>query len=215
MLNHPSLDKEIASHIFQTIETLKAEGHTVTEADFDLLDFIVPAYYVLTTAEASSNLSRYDGVRFGRRSEKPATDLTSFYLHNRSEGFGMEVKRRIMLGTFVLSTGYYDAYYNKAQQVRKLLRDHMHMIFSNYEALLLPTSPSTAYRIGDKEKDPVAVYLADIFTVLANLVGVPAVSIPLYKHSNGLPCSLQVMANKSDELTLLQVAGELMQKAAV
>jgi len=211
MIAHPLLDKEIAAQIVQTIDQLKASGHEVEAVDFDLLDYIVPAYYVLTTAEASSNLSRYDGIRFGYVSNKPAKDLTSFYLQNRSEGFGMEVKRRIMLGTFVLSAGYYDAYYNKAQQVRKMLVDNISLIFNQFDAVLLPNSPTTAYKIGEKDKDPIAVYLADIFTVFANLTGIPAISLPLYKHSNGLPFGLQVMTNKSDELTLLSISAELMQ----
>ena len=209
MINHPLLDKEIAANILETIQTLRNEGHQVEETAFDLLDYIVPAYYVLTTAEASSNLSRYDGIRFGHRSSKPAKDLTSFYSQNRSEGFGAEVKRRIMLGTFVLSTGYYDAYYNKAQQVRKMLVDNISLIFSRYDAVILPNSPTTAYKIGEKDKDPIAVYLADIFTVFANLTGIPAIAVPLYKHSNGMPFGLQVMVNKQEELTLLKLADTL------
>lgn len=209
MINHPLLDKEIASRILETIQKLRDAGHSVDEIDFNLLDFIVPAYYVLTTAEASSNLSRYDGIRYGHRSEAPVKDLTTFYLQNRSEGFGAEVKRRIMLGTFVLSTGYYDAYYNKAQQVRKMLVDNISLVFNSYDAVLLPNSPTTAYKIGEKDKDPIAVYLADIFTVFANLTGIPAIAVPLFKHSNGMPFGLQVMTNKSDELTLLGIAHEL------
>ncbi|MEP7164466.1 MAG: Asp-tRNA(Asn)/Glu-tRNA(Gln) amidotransferase subunit GatA [Ferruginibacter sp.] len=212
MLAHPSLDKEIAREILNLAEELRANGHTVEQIDFDLLDYIVPAYYVLTTAEASSNLSRYDGVRYGHRTDKHVEDLTAFYLQNRSEGFGMEVKRRIMLGTFVLSAGYYDAYYHKAQQVRKLLLDQTSLIFNNFDAVILPTSPTTAYKLGDKEKDPIAVYLADIFTVFANLTGLPAISVPLFKHSNGLPFGVQVMTNRSDELTLLHISATLMQQ---
>ncbi|MEI2748655.1 MAG: amidase family protein [Ferruginibacter sp.] len=174
--------------------------------------YIVPAYYVLTTAEASSNLSRYDGIRFGHQSNVPTKDLTNFYQRNRSEGFGKEVKRRIMLGTFVLSTGYYDAYYNKAQQVRRMLIDHINLIFKEYDAIILPTSPTTAYKLGEKDKDPIAVYLADIFTVFANLTGLPAISIPLFKHSNGMPFGLQIMTNKQDELTLLQLSNLMMQQ---
>lgn len=214
MLAHPSLDKEIAGQIFILMEKLRTAGHHVEEIDFDLVDFIVPAYYVLTTAEASSNLSRYDGVRFGHRSDEPVKNLTAFYLQNRSEGFGIEVKRRIMLGTFVLSAGYYDAYYNKAQQVRKMLLDRTLLIFNKFDAVILPNSPTTAYKIGDKDKDPIAVYLADIFTVFANLTGLPAISIPLFKHTNGLPFGLQVMTNKSDELTLLHISNELLQQYA-
>ena len=212
MISHPSLDKEIAAGIIATINALRKAGHTVEEQEFELLDYIVPAYYVLTTAEASSNLSRYDGIRYGHRSKESAEDLTAFYKQNRSEGFGMEVKRRIMLGTFVLSAGYYDAYFNKAQQVRKMLVEKTALIFSEFDAVILPNSPTTAWKFGEKDKDPIAVYLADIFTVFANLTGLPAISLPLFKHSNGLPFGLQVMTNKKDELTLLKISDELMQQ---
>ncbi len=214
MLQHPSLDKEISAAIFQTIESLGNEGHTADAVTFDLIDYIVPAYYVLTTAEASSNLSRYDGVRYGHRSNAPVKDLNDFYFQNRSEGFGKEVKRRIMLGTFVLSSGYYDAYYSKAQQVRKKLAETVTRIFEKYDAIVLPNSPTTAFAIGQNEKDPIATYLADIFTVFANLTGVPAISIPLYQHSNGMPFGLQIITKKQDEQTLLQLSDILMSKKA-
>jgi aspartyl-tRNA(Asn)/glutamyl-tRNA(Gln) amidotransferase subunit A len=211
-LNHPSLDKEIQQKITGLIEQLRAEGHTVNEIDFDLLDYIVPAYYVLTTAEASSNLSRYDGIRFGHQSSIEPKDLSAFYFNNRTEGFGLEVKRRIMLGTFVLSTGYYDAYYSKAQKIRTLLVNKMKAIFAEYDAILMPTSPETAFNIGQNDKDPIAMYLADIYTVLANLAGVAAISLPLFSHSNNMPFGLQVMTNKSEELTLLQISQQLLLK---
>ena len=179
---------------------------------FELLEYIVPAYYVLTTAEASSNLNRYDGVRFGHRTSVPVEDLTEFYKRNRSEGFGKEVKRRILLGTFVLSAGYFDAYFTKAQQVRKMLVDNIMQIFSEYDAIILPTSPTTAFTFGENSDDPIAMYLADIYTVFANLTGLPAISIPLYKHSNTLPFGLQVLTNKMDEVTLLQLSTMLMQQ---
>ena len=214
-LQHPSLDPEIKAAILSTIKKLKADGHTVTTVPFKLLDYIVPAYYVLTTAEASSNLNRYDGVRFGHRTTEAVADLTEFYKRSRSEGFGKEVKRRILLGTFVLSSGYYDAYFTKAQQVRRLLVDSTTNIFREFDALLLPTAPSTAFALGENTDDPIAVYLADIYTVFANLTGVPAISVPLYKHSNGLPFGLQVITNKMDEVTLLQLAGLLMQQYTI
>jgi len=209
-MDHPSLDGEISSAIKKTIDKLKSDGHTVEAVSFDYLDYIVPTYYVLTTAEASSNLSRYDGVRYGHRTTQPASDLTEFYKLTRSEGFGKEVKRRIMLGTFVLSTGYYDAYFTKAQQVRQLLCRKTDDIFSNYDFIITPTAPSTAFKIGEKMNDPIAMYLADIFTVMANLVGCPAISLPLYKHSNGMPFGLQLMAPRFNELSLLQVSQLLM-----
>ncbi len=209
-LYHPSLDIEIKENILLLIDKLKADGHQVEAIDFDLIDHIVPAYYVLTTAEASSNLSRFDGVRFGHRTSHPVSDLTEFYERTRSEGFSKEVKRRILLGTFVLSAGYYDAYFSKAQQVRRMLADRTTGIFKNYDAILLPTAPSTAMAIGENSDDPIAMYLADIYTVFANLTGIPGISIPLFKHSNGMPFGLQVLTNKLDELTLLQLSNLLM-----
>jgi aspartyl-tRNA(Asn)/glutamyl-tRNA(Gln) amidotransferase subunit A len=211
-LHHPSLDKEIKEKILNLVESLRANGHTVTEIDFDLLDYVVPAYYVLTTAEASSNLNRYDGIRYGHQATGNIKDLTEFYKQNRTEGFGKEVQRRIMLGTFVLSSGYYDAYYSKAQQVRRLLVNQTEAIFSDYEAVIMPTSPTTAFNIGYKHDDPVAMYLADIFTVFANLTGIPGISVPLFTHSNGMPFGLQVMTKKADELTLLQFADHLVKQ---
>ena len=211
-IEHESLNKEISTSIKNCFEQLQKDGHSVEAVDFDMLAHIVPAYYVLTTAEASSNLSRFDGVRFGHRTKQAVSDLTEFYKLNRSEGFGKEVKRRIMLGTFVLSTGYYDAYFSKAQQVRQLLVNKTDDLFKNFDAIIIPTTPTTAFNIGEKTKDPIAMYLADIYTVFANLTGLPGISVPLFKHSNGLPFGLQVMAKKQDELTLLQLSQLLMQQ---
>ena len=211
-LQHPSLDKEISTGIFSTIKKLKNAGHVVEAVDFNLLEYSVAAYYVLTTAEASSNLNRFDGVRFGHRTKEPVADLTEFYKLSRSEGFGKEVKRRILLGTFVLSAGYFDAYFTKAQQVRRMLVDRTTSIFSDFDAIILPTAPTTAFTIGDKKDDPIAMYLADIYTVFANLTGLPAISIPLYKHSNGLPFGLQLITNKMDEVTLLKLSALLLQQ---
>lgn len=205
-LEHASLDPEIKQSITLLLDQLKADGHQVEGMSFDLLDYVVPAYYVLTTAEASSNLSRYDGVRYGHRTKVNATDLTDFYQRTRSEGFGKEVQRRIMLGTFVLSAGYYDAYYSKAQQVRRLLAEQVTRIFSEFDAILIPVSPTTAFHFGEKQDDPTTLYLADIFTVFANLTGIPGIAIPLFKHTNGMPFGVQIMSSKSDELTLLQLA---------
>ncbi len=209
-LEHKSLDPEIRKNIYGLAEKLKQDGHIVEEIDFNLIDFIVPAYYVLTTAEASSNLSRYDGVRYGYRYENDAQDLADFYKKTRSKGFGKEVKRRIMLGTFVLSEGYYDAYFTKAQQVRQLLVQETESNFNKYDAVLMPTVPGTALDAGNMAKDPVAVYLADIYTVYANLTGTPAISLPLFMHSNGLPFGVQVITNKFDEVTLLNISDMLL-----
>lgn len=208
--NHPGIDLEIASAIRKQAEQLKTEGHVVEKVSFDLLDYVVPAYYVLTTAEASSNLSRYDGVKFGYRTEAPVADLTDFYKQTRSAGFGREVKRRIMLGTFVLSAGYFDAYFTRAQKVRKLLIDKIDLIFRDFDFIMLPTSPVTAFKAGEKMDDPIAMYLADIYTVMANLAGIPAISIPLFIHSNGMPFGLQLMTNKFNEVSLLQVSDLLL-----
>jgi aspartyl-tRNA(Asn)/glutamyl-tRNA(Gln) amidotransferase subunit A len=211
-LDHPGIDPEISAGIKGIIEKLKSDGHTAEAVSFEYLDFIVPAYYILTTAEASSNLARFDGIKYGYRTSNPAETLDDLYKKTRSEGFGKEVKRRIMLGTFVLSTGYYDAYFTRAQQVRKLLKDKTDQIFKNYDFILLPTSPTTAFKIGEKMNDPVAMYLADIYTVMANLIGAPAISLPLFKHSNSMPFSLQVMANNFKELSLLQTSDLIVQK---
>lgn len=212
-LESPALDAEIKENILALIEKLKADGHTVSPVDFEYLNYIVPAYYVLTTAESSSNLSRFDGVKYGFRADvDKKTDLTDFYKASRSDGFGWEVKRRIMLGTFVLSAGYYDAYFTKAQQVRQLLVNKTNMVFNQFDALILPTAPTTAFRIGEKMEDPIAMYLADIFTVFSNLTGIPGISIPLFWHSNGMPYGLQIMTNRFCELSLLQLSHQWIQR---
>jgi aspartyl-tRNA(Asn)/glutamyl-tRNA(Gln) amidotransferase subunit A len=204
-LQHPSLDPQIGEEIKAFTEKLTLAGHTVEAVDFDLLEYIVPAYYVLTTAEASSNLSRYDGIKFGYRNSDPNNNLGELYQLTRSEGFGPEVKRRILLGTFVLSAGYFDAYFTKAQKVRRLLVEKTNEIFSQFDAIILPTVPAPAYKIGEK-KDPVEIFLADIYTVYANLVGIPAISLPLFKSNEGLPFGLQVMSSQNNELHLLSLS---------
>lgn len=211
-LEHPSLDTEISSSIKNLIEELKKEGHNIKPVSFELLDYIVPAYYVLTTAEASSNLSRYDGIKYGYRTSGQGLELNELYQKTRTEGFGKEVKRRIMLGTFVLSAGYYDAYFTRAQKVRKQLVDKTNEIFADFDFILLPTAPGIAFKLGEKINDPVAMYLADIYTVMANLTGIPAISIPLFNHSNGMPFGLQLMAKRFDELSLFQVSNQLMNR---
>lgn len=205
------IDPEIAEKINGIKGSLEKAGHEIIEIDFDLLDHIVPAYYVLTTAEASSNLSRYDGIRFGHRSIMPTEDPEEFYMNNRSEGFGAEVKRRIMLGTFVLSAGYYDAYYNKAQRIRRLLVDRTDSMFRDIDALIMPVSPCTAFTAGEKNKDPLAMYLADIYTVFANLTGIPAMALPLFTHSNKMPFGVQVLCNRNEELKMFEVSEMLLQ----
>jgi aspartyl-tRNA(Asn)/glutamyl-tRNA(Gln) amidotransferase subunit A len=204
-LNSEGLDPEIRATLQQRIEQLRALGHTVEPVTFPYLDYLVPVYYVLTTAEASSNLARYDGIRYGYRSPN-ATDLESTYKKSRSEGFGPEVKRRIMLGTFVLSAGYYDAYYSKGQKVRRLLRDKTNEILANYDAILLPSTPGPAFQFGANSADPIKMYLEDIFTVQANLTGIPAISVPAGKTATGLPFGLQLMCADFQESKLLALA---------
>lgn len=205
-IHHEGLDPEMKAGFLSSFEEMEQAGHTVNPVDFDILDYVVPAYYVLTTAEASSNLSRFDGVKYGHRTGHANVELTDFYKLSRSEGFGKEVKRRILLGTFVLSAGYFDAYFTKAQQVRRLVMNKINAILEHYDAILLPTVPSTAFKLGEKMEDPIAMYLADIYTVLANLVGAPAISIPLTVHSNGMPYGIQIITRKFDEANLLGLA---------
>ncbi|MDP4261196.1 MAG: Asp-tRNA(Asn)/Glu-tRNA(Gln) amidotransferase subunit GatA [Bacteroidota bacterium] len=211
-LDHSSLDPEISSSITGLIEKLNKDGHEVSPVEFDLLDYVVPAYYIITTAEASSNLSRYDGVRYGYRTQRKGINLTDFYKQSRSEGLGKEVKRRIMLGTFVLSAGYYDAYFTKAQKVRSLLTKKIQLIFREFDFIIMPTSPATAFKAGEKTTDPIAMYLADIYTVIANLAGIPSISVPLFSHSNGMPFGLQVMSNRFNEVHLLRFSNQMMQE---
>lgn len=208
-LNHPSLDVEIAASIKSLIEDLREDGHIVEPVPFELLDYIVPAYYILTTAEASSNLSRYDGIKYGYAEKDDFSDLTEFYKKTRSKGFGKEVKKRIMLGTFVLSAGYYDAYFTKAQQVRRILFENTQNIFQKFDVIISPTVPTPAFRFGEKSNNAIEMFLADIYTVFANLVGIPGMSVPLFNHSNGMPFGLQVMATHNNETTLLQFAALL------
>ena len=200
-LESEGLDPEIRETMFGVIDRLKAEEHTVEAVDFPYLDFIVPSYYILTTAEASSNLSRYDGVKYGYRSPD-ATDLVSMYKKSRTQGFGHEVKKRIMLGTFVLSADYYDAYYTKAQRVRRLIKEKTEELLRDYDFLILPTTPTTAFPLGGNEANPLAMYLADIFTVQASLAGVPAISVPAGYDSKGLSIGLQVLTRSFEEAQL-------------
>jgi len=207
-LNAEGLDTEVKEKTLAALDKLEKNGHTVTAVDFPYLDFLVPTYYVLTTAEASSNLSRFDGVHFGYRSPN-ATDLESTYKKSRSEGFGKEVKRRIMLGTFVLSAGYYDAYYGKAQKVRNKIRQKTREILSGYDFIITPSTPGTAFEFGKNSADPIKMYLEDIFTVQANIVGCPAISVPNGMHSNGLPIGLQIMGRDFEEGHLLNIAAQI------
>ncbi len=208
-LEHEGLDPEIKAHLDKTIASLKAKGYIVEPVSFPFIDYAVPTYYVLTTAEASSNLSRYNGVTYGYR-DPEAKDPDAVYKKSRSAGFGKEVKRRIMLGTFVLSTGYYDAYYARGQKARRIFVEKTNDILKNYDLILLPSTPGTAFPFGQNDLDPVKMYLEDIFTVQANITGLPAISLPLGTHSNGLPFGVQLMGRKYDEMNLLAFSAKLM-----
>ena len=205
----PGLNAEIKENFLKLIEDLRAQGHVVEEQTFPYLDVIVPSYYVLTTAEASSNLARFDGAHYGYRSPN-AHDIESTYKLSRTEGFGEEVKRRIMLGTFVLSSGYYDAYYTKAQKVRRLIQDRTEEVLNDYDFILIPTTPSTAFELGVKNEDPTVVYLEDIYTVHANLAGLPAISLPLWNSSENMPIGVQLMAASFKEKELFEFSELLM-----
>lgn len=193
---------EVKEATFKLIEKLKNDGHTVEPISFPELNYVIPIYYTLTTAEASSNLARFAGMHYGLRS-KNAVDLETTIRKSRTEGFGPEVKRRIMLGTFVLSAGYYDAYYTKAQKVRRLVANKTQEIFNQFDFILSPTTPTTAFKIGEKSNDPIQMYLADIFTVHANIVGIPAISFPYGADNEKMPIGLQLMANNKEDAKLL------------
>lgn len=206
-VEHEAIHLDIKKATKGFLNDLKNEGHEVEPIDFPLLEYIVPTYYILTTAEASTNLSRYDGIRYGHRSDSAKT-LEEVYKKSRTEGFGTEVKKRIVLGTYVLSAGYYDAYFSKAQKVRRLISEQLTSIFEKYDFLILPTTPDFPWTIGEKLDDPVSVYLSDIYTVLANLGGIPAISLPI-KTDSTLPAGIQLMSNKFSEEKLLKFSNQI------
>ena len=201
-LNREGLDPEIKQFMEEKILDLKKKGHVVDPISFPMLDLLVPTYYIISTAEASSNLARYDGVHYGQRGDGN-TNLESTYINSRTKGFGEEVKRRIMLGTFVLSIGYNDAYFTKAQKIRRLIQEETNSMFEQYDFIISPTTPNTPFKINQTYTDPTVIYLEDIFTVQANLSGNPAISLPLGKHSNGLPIGMQIMSDNFHESELL------------
>ncbi|HRI79428.1 MAG TPA: Asp-tRNA(Asn)/Glu-tRNA(Gln) amidotransferase subunit GatA, partial [Cyclobacteriaceae bacterium] len=207
-LESDALQPEIRDAMAEAIAELKSKGHSVEPVEFPLMEYVLPTYYILATAEASSNLSRYDGVRYGYRSSQ-THDLHSLYKKTRSEGFGREVQRRILLGTFVLSSSYYDAYYTQAQKVRRLIKDQTNKVLKEYDFMLMPTAPTTAFRLGEHTDNPLEMYLADLFSVQANVAGVPAISFPYGKDKKGLPIGLQALAGDFEEIKLLQLAGLL------
>jgi aspartyl-tRNA(Asn)/glutamyl-tRNA(Gln) amidotransferase subunit A len=196
---------ETAARVNEGIESLRALGCEIAEISLPSTDYAIACYYILATAEASSNLARYDGVRYTSRSADSAT-LSGMYQHSRGEGFGAEVKRRIMLGTYVLSHGYYDAYYLKAQKVRALIARDFTNAFQNVAAIVAPVSPYPAFRIGEKVYDPVAMYLSDIYTITGSLAGIPCMSVPCGTTSDGLPVGLQILCNHFDESKMFRLA---------
>jgi aspartyl-tRNA(Asn)/glutamyl-tRNA(Gln) amidotransferase subunit A len=199
------LDAEVRASVERAIETFRDLGAEIVDVELPHARYAIAVYYIIATAEASSNLARFDGVRYGFRAEE-APELRAMYRRTREEGFGAEVKRRIMLGTYVLSSGYYDAYYLKAQQVRSLIKQDFAKAFDSCDAIITPTAPTPAFRLGEKTDDPLAMYLNDIYTVTANLAGVPGVSVPCGLSGEGLPIGMQLLARHWDEATMLRLA---------
>jgi aspartyl-tRNA(Asn)/glutamyl-tRNA(Gln) amidotransferase subunit A len=205
LLSSKALQEEIREAYLYSISSLEKAGYELIPYKLPYLEYVLPVYYVLTTSEASTNLSRFDGIRYGHRS-KEAKNLEWVYKKSRSEGFGKEVKKRIMLGTFALSADYHEAYFTKAQQVRRLLKESADDFFKKADFFLMPVTPQTAFEFGEKSADPLSMYLADIFTVWANLTGIAAISIPVGKDKNGLPIGLQVHAPAFGEKKMIQFA---------
>ncbi|MGD9900984.1 MAG: Asp-tRNA(Asn)/Glu-tRNA(Gln) amidotransferase subunit GatA [Spirochaetales bacterium] len=199
------MDEDVKLQIEKAIEFYKSHGAQIVDIELKNIGASLPVYYVLSSAEASSNLGRFDGVRYGTRSEK-VSNLHELYLNSRTEGFGKEVKRRIMLGNFVLSSGYYDAYYKKAEKVRELLKEEFNDAFEKCDVILTPTSPSVAFKLGEKSNDHIKMYLSDIYTVVVNTIGVPAISVPCGNNENGLPIGMQLIAKHFDEGKLFNAA---------
>jgi len=199
------MDTEIERSVMESISVLEGLGAIRKDISLPHTDYAVATYYILATAEASSNLARYDGARYGYRT-KNAKDLFDMYIRSRQEGFGPEVKRRIMLGTYALSAGYYDAYYRKAQQVRRLIKEDFDRAFESVDIIITPTAPTPAFKIGEKTKDPLSMYLSDIFTISVNLAGIPAISIPGGFCSGNLPVGLQISGKHFDEEMLFRLA---------
>jgi aspartyl-tRNA(Asn)/glutamyl-tRNA(Gln) amidotransferase subunit A len=199
------LDEEIKTAILNVVDELKLEGYEIKEVSLPKTEYTIATYYILTTAEASSNLARFDGARYGFRA-KNYGNLKEMYLNSRTEGFGKEVKRRIMLGTYVLSSGYYDAYYRKAQKVRRLIKEDFDKVFSEVDLLITPTTPTAAFKIGEKSDDPLQMYLSDIYTTSSNLAGIPGMNIPIGKNSDNLPIGLQILSQQFSEEKIFQLA---------
>ena len=198
------MDREIEEAVKTAIKKLESLGAIPVEISLPHTEYAVATYYVLATSEASSNLARYDGVKYGFRAD--GKDLMEMYMNTRAQGFGAEVKRRIMLGTYALSSGYYDAYYKKAQQARTLIKMDFEKAFSSVDMIVTPTSPTAAFKLGEKTEDPLQMYLSDIFTISVNLAGIPAISIPCGFTSNNLPIGLQIIGKHFGEESILKAA---------
>ena len=199
------MPKEIDKHKKKGIDILKKSGAEIVDITLPHTKYALPTYYIVAPAEASSNLARYDGIKFGYRSKK-GKNLIEMYENTRGEGFGDEVKRRVLIGTYVLSSGYYDAYYLKAQKVRRLIKNDFDKCFTNIDAILTPSTPSSAFKVGEKTNDPISMYLNDIFTVPVNLAGIPAISIPAGQDNQGNPLGLQIITNTLEEQKILNIA---------
>ncbi|MCM1179672.1 MAG: Asp-tRNA(Asn)/Glu-tRNA(Gln) amidotransferase subunit GatA [Clostridium sp.] len=199
------LDLEVREHVMAAVKALEAKGAVVEEFDLSLVEYAIPAYYIIASAEASSNLERFDGVKYGYRT-KEFSDLHNMYKKTRSEGFGAEVKRRIMLGSFVLSSGYFDAYYMKALRTKALIKQAFDKAFEKYDVILGPVAPTTALKMGESLSDPIKMYLGDIYTVSVNLAGLPGISLPCGRDSNGLPIGLQLLGKHFDEKSIIRAA---------
>src|SRR5215472_10137368 len=208
------LDPDVREAVELGIQEMKIAGAEIVPVSLPHTAYAIPTYYVVATAEASANLARYDGVRYGYRSKQPPT-LSEMYRRSRNEGFGAEVKRRIMLGTYALSSGYYDAYYLKAQKVRTLLARDFEEAFRQVDAIVTPTTPTAAFKLGEKTDDPLAMYLADIYTVVGDLVGVPGISVPCGQTKSGLPIGLQILGRHFDEATVLRLGHAVKHERAI
>ena len=201
----PGMDDEVRASIEQVVEYYRSIGYQTKEVSLPTTDLSIPIYYVIATAEASSNLARYDGIRYTSRSDR-AQNAIDVYAKSRGEGFGSEVKRRCILGAYALSSGYYDAYYLRAQKARTLIRKDFDKAFTEVDAILTPTSPTPAFKFGEKSDDPISMYLSDVYTISTNLAGLPGISVPCGFSSSGLPIGMQLIGKAFEESSLLQIA---------
>lgn len=213
-MEHPGLQAAVQQHTQNALDKFARQGHVVEAVAFPWLRYVLPTYHVLANAEASTNLARFDGIRYGRRGSDQTT-LSALYRSTRAEGFGEEVKRRILMGTFVLSSAHYEAWYVQAQRVRRLIKMDLDKILQSFDFIVLPTTPTTAFALGEKTKDPLAMYLADLYTVIASVAGLPAISVPNGTDADGMPVGLQIIAGDFEEAKLLSFAHSCTQQPSV